>query len=158
MHADRRGHRGDGDRYLGLVRGALAAAIGLSLVSGDYAFMLNPTSAELGDAVDRRGLGCYAAVYEIYNIAYAVGRMAASGFASAASARLSFFQVLLCVSAALFVFVPLLLLRPSPVPQPSSPPSIRAYRPTLSSADGGASEFGDHGSNRDTGKPIVRRR
>jgi MFS family permease len=105
--------------FLGLLRGAIAAGIGLCVVSVSYAFMLNPTSAELGDAVDRRGLGCYAAVYAIYNIAYAVGQMAASSFASAASAHLSFFQVLLCISTALFVFIPLLLLRPSAVPQPS---------------------------------------
>ena len=110
--------------FLGLLQGAVAAGIGLCAVSVCYAFMLNPTSAELGDAVDRRGLNCYAAVYAIYNIAYAVGQMAASSFASAASVNLSFFQVLLCVSAALFVFIPLLLLRPSPVPQASSQPSI----------------------------------
>ena len=110
--------------FLGLLQGAVAAGIGLCAVSVCYAFMLNPTSAELGDAVDRRGLNCYAAVYAIYNIAYAVGQMAASSFASAASVNLSFFQVLLCVSAALFVFIPLLLLRPSLVPQASSQPSI----------------------------------
>jgi MFS transporter, DHA1 family, solute carrier family 18 (vesicular amine transporter), member 1/2 len=104
---------------LSLYRGAVAAGIGLSLVSVCYAFMLNPTSAELGNAVDRRGMTCYAAVYAIYNIAYAVGQMAASSFASAASASLSFFQVLLCVSGALILFMPLLLLRPSPVPQTS---------------------------------------
>jgi MFS transporter, DHA1 family, solute carrier family 18 (vesicular amine transporter), member 1/2 len=104
---------------LSLYRGAVAAGIGLSLVSVCYAFMLNPTSAELGDAVDRRGMTCYAAVYAIYNIAYAVGQMAASSFASAASGSLSFFQVLLCVSGALILFMPLLLLRPSPVPQTS---------------------------------------
>jgi MFS transporter, DHA1 family, solute carrier family 18 (vesicular amine transporter), member 1/2 len=105
--------------FLSLYRGAIAAGIGLSAVSVCYAFMLNPTSAELGDAVDRRGMTCYAAVYAIYNIAYAVGQMAASSFASVASTSLSFFQVLLCVSAALIVFIPLLLLRPSPVPQTS---------------------------------------
>ena len=63
----------------------MPAAIGLCVVSVCYAFMLNPTSAELGNAVDRRGMTCYAAVYAIYNIAYAVGQMAASSFASAAS-------------------------------------------------------------------------
>jgi MFS transporter, DHA1 family, solute carrier family 18 (vesicular amine transporter), member 1/2 len=110
--------------FLGLLRGAVGAGIGLCAVSVCYAFMLNPTSAELGDAVDRRGLNCYAAVYAIYNIAYAVGQMAASSFASAASVNLSFFQVLLCVSAALFLFIPLLLLPPSPVPQAPSQPSI----------------------------------
>ncbi len=93
------------------------------MVSVCYAFMLNPTSAELGNAVDRRGLSCYAAVYAIYNIAYALGQMAASGFASASASRLSFFQVLLCVSGAMIVFIPVLLLRDSSLPQASSQPS-----------------------------------
>jgi MFS transporter, DHA1 family, solute carrier family 18 (vesicular amine transporter), member 1/2 len=111
--------------FLSLGNGGIPAAIGLCVVSVCYAFMLNPTSAELGNAVDRRGLTCYAAVYAIYNIAYAVGQMAASGFASAASASLSFFHVLLCVSAAMIVFIPLLLLRPLPVPQVASQPSAQ---------------------------------
>jgi MFS transporter, DHA1 family, solute carrier family 18 (vesicular amine transporter), member 1/2 len=111
--------------FLGLSQGVVAAGIGLCVVSVCYAFMLNPTSAELGDAVDRRGLNCYAAVYAIYNIAYAVGQMAASGFASAASLNLSFLQVLLCVSVVLLLFIPLLLLRPSPVPQ-AAPPLVRS--------------------------------
>jgi hypothetical protein len=65
---------------------------------------------------------CYVAAYAVYNIAYAVGQMAASGFASAASARLSFFQVLLSVSGALIVFVPFLLLRDSAPSRASSQP------------------------------------
>jgi MFS transporter, DHA1 family, solute carrier family 18 (vesicular amine transporter), member 1/2 len=105
---------------LGLFRGALGAGAGLAVVSVCYAFMLNPTSAELGDAVDRRGLSCYAAVYAIYNVAYAVGQMAASSFASLAAPRLSLLQVLLSVSAALVVFIPLLLLRPVAVPETAS--------------------------------------
>jgi len=109
--------------FLGLGNGAVAAAVGLCAISVCYAFMLNPTSAELGNAVDRRGMSCYAAVYAIYNIAYAVGQMAASGFASAASTRLSFLQVLLCVSGALIVFVPLLMLGSLPPTQASSQPS-----------------------------------
>ena len=55
--------------FLGLEEGAIAAAIGLCMVSICYAFMLNPTSAELGNAVDRRGMSCYAAAYAVYNIA-----------------------------------------------------------------------------------------
>jgi MFS transporter, DHA1 family, solute carrier family 18 (vesicular amine transporter), member 1/2 len=97
--------------FLGLGNSAIAAAVGLCVVSICYAFMLNPTSAELGNAVDRRGMSCYGAVYAIYNITYAVGQMASSGFASAASSRLSFFQALLCVSAALILFTPFLLIR-----------------------------------------------
>jgi len=110
---------------LSLYKGAIPAAVALCLVSVCYAFMLNPTSAELGNAVDRRGMSCYAAVYAIYNIAYAIGQMAASGFASAASSSLGFLQVLLCVSGALIVFIPLLLVRDSSEPQASSPPFPR---------------------------------
>ena len=50
----------------------------LCLVSIAFAFSLNPTSAELGNAVDRRGLSCYAAVYAVYNIAYSIGMIATS--------------------------------------------------------------------------------
>src|SRR6202008_368996 len=73
---------------LALTQGVVLTAVALSLVAIAYAFLLNPTSAELGNAVDRRGLNCYSAVYAIYNIAYAVGQMAASGFAPAAAPRL----------------------------------------------------------------------
>ncbi len=96
---------------LSLNEGAIAVAVSLCVVSICYAFMLNPTSAELGNAVDRRKMSCYGAVYAIYNIAYAVGQMMASGFATAASSRLSFLQALLCVSAALILFTPFLLIR-----------------------------------------------
>ena len=94
---------------LALFPGIVGAAIAFCLVSVCYAFMLNPTSAELGNAVDRRGLTCYGAVYAVYNIAYALGQMAASGFASATASRMSFTTILLCVSAALVLFTPLLL-------------------------------------------------
>ena len=101
---------------LGLFPGIVGAAIGLCLVSVCYAFMLNPTSAELGNAVDRRGLSCYGAVYAVYNIAYAIGQMAASGFASATASRMSLVTILLCVSAALIMFTPLLMLQGRAVP------------------------------------------
>jgi MFS family permease len=103
---------------LAVARTPVAGAVGLCLVSVCYAFMLNPTSAELGNAVDRRGMTCYAAVYAIYNVSYAVGQMASSGFAAATSSRLTFLQVLLCVSAAMVVFTPLLVLKPKALPQP----------------------------------------
>ncbi|MGH7044893.1 MAG: MFS transporter [Stellaceae bacterium] len=109
--------------FLSFYRGAVAAALGICAVSVCYAFMLNPTSAELGDAVDRRGLSCYAAVYAIYNIAYAAGQMAASGFASTAAARLGFTQVLLIVSGALIVFIPMLLLGDPSLSRATTQPS-----------------------------------
>lgn len=103
---------------LGAAGTPVAAAVGLCLVSVSYAFMLNPTSAELGNAVDRHSMTCYAAVYAIYNLAYAVGQMASSGFAAAASSRLTFLQALLCVSAVMLVFAPLLVLKPKASPLP----------------------------------------
>src|SRR5271155_1566368 len=95
--------------FLSLSRGVVQAAIVLCVVSVCHAFMLNPTSAELGNAVDRRGMSCYAAVYAIYNIAYALGQMGSSAFASVASSRLTFLQTLLCVSLALIGFFSLLV-------------------------------------------------
>jgi MFS transporter, DHA1 family, solute carrier family 18 (vesicular amine transporter), member 1/2 len=115
---------------LSLFRYAVGAAAGLCLVSVCYAFMLNPTSAELGNAVDRRGLSCYAAVYAVYNIAYAVGQMAASAFASAVSSRLSFFHTMLAVALALFAFAPMLAIKDSSVPKVSPIPVPQEDRST----------------------------
>ena len=86
----------------------LSAAV-LCCVNVGFAFLLNPTSAELGDAVERRGLSCYGAVYAIYNIAYAVGMMSASNLAALLSDRFSFFEILLSVSIILLLCVPVML-------------------------------------------------
>jgi MFS transporter, DHA1 family, solute carrier family 18 (vesicular amine transporter), member 1/2 len=93
---------------LGLLPGIVLTGFGLCLVSMSFAFMLNPTSAELGNAVDRRGLSCYTAVYAVYNIAYSVGMMASNTVATAAG-HLQFYQTLLCVSAVLILSLPLLI-------------------------------------------------
>lgn len=103
---------------LGLLPGIVLTGFGLCLVSMSFAFMLNPTSAELGNAVDRRGLSCYTAVYAVYNIAYAVGMMASNVVASA-TGRLPFNQTLLCVALLLLLFIPL-LLRGTRTPAPPS--------------------------------------
>jgi len=101
---------------LGLLPGIVLTGFGLCLVSMSFAFMLNPTSAELGNAVDRRGLSCYTAVYAVYNIAYSVGMMASNAVATAAG-HLQFYQTLLCVSAVLIVSLPLIFMgTPSVVP------------------------------------------
>ncbi|HEY4813446.1 MAG TPA: MFS transporter [Chthoniobacterales bacterium] len=94
---------------LGLLPGIVLTGFGLCLVSMSFAFMLNPTSAELGNAVDRRGLSCYTAVYAVYNIAYSVGMMASNTVATAAG-HLQFYQTLLCVSAVLILSLPLLVM------------------------------------------------
>ena len=99
---------------LGLLPGIVLTGFGLCLVSMSFAFMLNPTSAELGNAVDRRGLRCYTAVYAVYNIAYSIGMMASNAVATAAG-HLQFYQTLLCVSAVLVLSLPL-LIKGTPAP------------------------------------------
>ena len=83
----------------------------LQALSAAFAFTLNPTSAELGNAVDRRGMSCYAAVYAVYNIAYSVGMMATNALATAAAAWLGYAQILTAAGIALLICVPLLLLK-----------------------------------------------
>jgi MFS family permease len=109
---------------LGLLPGAVGLAGGACLVSIAYAFMINPTSAELANAVDRHRSGSYAAAYAVYNVAYAIGMMATNAIATTAAPVLGFGETLLSVGVALVLAVPLLLLReparlaplPSPVP------------------------------------------
>jgi DHA1 family solute carrier family 18 vesicular amine transporter 1/2 len=91
--------------------GILAIGCGVCILSAAFAFTLNPASAELGNAVDRRGLSCYAAVYAVYNIAYSLGMMATNGLAGAAVHRASVPQILLGTSMVLLVCVPLLLVK-----------------------------------------------
>ena len=83
---------------------------GLCVLSAAFAFTLNPASAELGNAVDRRSLSCYAAIYAVYNIAYSVGMMATNALAGTAAHWMSVPQILLGASVAMLVFVPLLLV------------------------------------------------
>jgi predicted MFS family arabinose efflux permease len=96
---------------LSRLTGVVPVGIGLCVLSVAFAFALNPTSAELGNAVDRRGLSCYAAVYAVYNIAYSVGMMATNTLATAAANWLSLGQILTSASVALLLCVPLLLLK-----------------------------------------------
>ena len=95
---------------LGQLSGSIQVGIGLCLLSAAFAFTLNPTSAELGNAVDRRGLSCYAAVYAAYNIAYSIGMMATNGLATAATHVLNLSQIFSGTAVALLICVPLLLL------------------------------------------------
>jgi len=95
---------------LSQLNGAIEAGVGLCILSAAFAFTLNPTSAELGNAVDRRGLSCYAAVYAVYNIAYSIGMMATNTLATAATAWMSFGQIFTGAGVALLVCIPLLLL------------------------------------------------
>ena len=91
--------------------GIVAIGCAVCALSASFAFTLNPASAELGNAVDRRGLSCYAAVYAVYNIAYSVGMMATNGLAGAAARWASVPQILLGAGMALLVCIPLLLAK-----------------------------------------------
>ena len=95
---------------LSQLAGVLPVGFGLCILSVAFAFTLNPTSAELGNAVDRRGLACYGAVYAVYNIAYSVGMIATNTLATTAMVWMSLPQILTSAGAALLVCVPLLLL------------------------------------------------
>lgn len=75
------------------------------LVNVAYAFMLNPASAELADAVDRSGMSCYSAVYAIYNVAYSIGMIATTAIATQAASLLGFRGALLSVSAVLILAI-----------------------------------------------------
>jgi MFS family permease len=99
---------------LALFRGIVLVCVVLSLVNVWFAFMLNPSSAELGNVVDRAGMSCYSAIYGVYNIFYSVGMLAAAALASVTAHRLSFQGVLLCVSAVLVSSLPLLVRIGSP--------------------------------------------
>ncbi len=90
--------------------GLVMAGICLCLVNISYAFVLNPTSAELGNAVDRKGLNCYAAAYAVYNIAYSLGMMGADFFASSTAEILSYTQMLTSMSGLLLISIPLILM------------------------------------------------
>jgi MFS family permease len=83
--------------------------VALCLVGIAFALLLNPTAAELGDAVERRGFACYPAVYSVYNIAYCVGMVGTSALATAVAARAGFFMTLLLVSIGLLICAPLML-------------------------------------------------
>ncbi|MBF0442113.1 MAG: MFS transporter [Oligoflexales bacterium] len=87
----------------------VSTALGICVINICYAFILNPTSAELGNAADLSGMSCYAAVYAIYNFSYAIGNMVSSGFVSLASVRFTPFQLLMAVSSVMIAFIPLLL-------------------------------------------------
>ncbi len=83
--------------------GLVAVAFTLCLGNVAYAFLLNPTSAQLADVLDARGLRCYATVYSVSNFAYSLGMIGGSAAAYTLLARLSFFDVMLCVGVALLL-------------------------------------------------------
>lgn len=82
-------------------------------VSIAYAFTLNPTSAELANAIDRKGLDCYALAYAIYNLAYSAGMIGSDTLITVAAHRLSLLQTLSVTSVLFLLCIPLFLPRKS---------------------------------------------
>ncbi len=87
----------------------------LCLVTIAYAFTINPTSAELGDAVDRRGSSSYAVAYAVYNLAYAIGMIGVDTyieFVTDSAHHLQLLHILLIVSGLFMLCLPLFLFKP----------------------------------------------
>jgi MFS transporter, DHA1 family, solute carrier family 18 (vesicular amine transporter), member 1/2 len=101
---------------LAVFQGVIPAGINLALINLSFAFMLNPASAELGNAVDRLGISSYSSVYAVYNIFYSVGMLSTAALASAAARLLNFWGVLLCASVTLLLSIPFLLKAGPPQP------------------------------------------
>ncbi len=93
---------------LAVFKSIVLVCVVLCLANISFAFMLNPASAELGNAVDRAGMSCYSAVYGVYNVFYSAGMLATAGLASMAGHALTFSAVLLSCSAILLLSIPLL--------------------------------------------------
>jgi MFS family permease len=81
----------------------LFVGLAVCAVNVTYAFVLNPASAELGNAVDRAGLNDYSAAYAVYNIAYSLGMVATTAMASIATGLFGFWGTLLCISGVLIL-------------------------------------------------------
>ncbi len=97
----------------------ILASVVLCSISIAYAFTLNPTSAELGNAVDRRGSTSYAIAYAVYNLAYSLGMAGADWyveFVTDASHKLQLHYVLLIMSGLFVVCVPMFLFGPKETP------------------------------------------
>ena len=100
-----------------------SCGLALCFVSVAYALLLNPTSAELGDAVERRGANCYSAVYAVFNIAYSIGTIGSATLATTLLGRTNLLVVLLTVSGVLLLAVPvILLIRPQKASGPAGAP------------------------------------
>jgi DHA1 family solute carrier family 18 vesicular amine transporter 1/2 len=94
---------------IGLSTQIFTVAAATTAVQIAYAFLLNPQSAAMGDAVEGRGLHSYCAVYSVYNVAYTIGTI---GISILAAAILPYFRleiVLLCLAGVLLVSIPALL-------------------------------------------------
>lgn len=99
---------------LALSPNIFAATVVLCLITVSYAFTINPTSAELGDAVDRRGSSSYAIAYAVYNLAYSLGMIAVDAyieFVTDDSHKLELFQILAIMSVMFLICIPIFTMK-----------------------------------------------
>lgn len=92
----------------------LATAV-LCLITIGYAFTVNPTSAELGDAVDRRGSNSYSVAYAVYNLAYSLGMIGVDGYlqyVTDSAHKLDLFHILAIVSVLFLLCTPFFMFKP----------------------------------------------
>lgn len=93
---------------IGIPNAPFLVGAALTLTSALYAFALNPTFAELAEAVDRRGTGSYASVYAVYNIAFGAGMIGSDVVAGFLTHHTSFQTALLAASGVMLAAVPAL--------------------------------------------------
>lgn len=106
---------------VGVSANIFAAAAAITLVQISYAFLLNPQSALMGDAAERRGLNSYCAVYSVYNFIYTLGTIVISMLAAVILPYVSLQTVLLCLSGVLLLSIPALLVERVPDPKTKLP-------------------------------------
>jgi predicted MFS family arabinose efflux permease len=91
--------------------GALLAVVGgVLILSVAYGMVLTPALPALADAVDRRGGGGYAAVYAIFNAAYAGGMMAGPIVGGLLADAVGFSLALPLAALAVLAYLPALRL------------------------------------------------
>lgn len=108
---------------LALTPNLFLAGTVLCLITVSYAFTINPTSADLGDAVDRRGSTSYSVAYAVYNLAYALGMIGVDTyieFVTDSAHHLQLLHILLIVSGMFVLCLPLFLIKQK---QPEAPPA-----------------------------------
>lgn len=99
---------------LALSPNLVLATVVLCLITVGYAFTMNPTSAELGDAVDRRGSTSYAIAYAVSNLSYSLGMIAVDiyvEFVTDSAHKLELFHILLIISGLFLLSIPLFLAK-----------------------------------------------
>jgi len=109
---------------LALTPNLVLATVVLSMITLGYAFTMNPTQAELGDAVDRRGSTSYAIAYAVSNLSYSLGMLAVDAyveFLTDAAHKLDLFYILAIVSVLYMLCIPLFLVKVQPVSLPPVP-------------------------------------